>query len=248
VLILNADDWGRDGDTTDRTLECFQHRSISSASAMVFMKDSERAAELAHSSNLDCGLHLNLTTEFSARGVPARLLEHQKALTRFLRGNRFAQVLYHPGLSQSFEYVTRAQRDEFCRIYGTEPRRVDGHHHMHLCTNVLAQKLLPAGITVRRSFSFAQGEKQFLNRAYRRVVNRQLARRHRITDFFFSLPPLDPPERLRKIFSLAKTFTVEVETHPVDLKEHAFLLSDQFLRLAGDTPVARCYALPNGKR
>ena len=42
-----ADDWGRDRETTERTLECFNQGAVSSVSAMVFMEDSERAAAIA---------------------------------------------------------------------------------------------------------------------------------------------------------------------------------------------------------
>src|ERR1700758_5164513 len=45
ILIINADDWGRDHETTQRILECTLRGTVSSASAMVFMEDSERAAE-----------------------------------------------------------------------------------------------------------------------------------------------------------------------------------------------------------
>jgi len=65
-LIINADDWGRDLATTDRIRECFEAQAISSASAMVFMADSERAAKIARLGSFDCGLHLNFTTPFSA--------------------------------------------------------------------------------------------------------------------------------------------------------------------------------------
>ncbi len=43
VLIVNADDWGRDRETTDHTLECVVGGAVSSVSAMVFMEDSTRA-------------------------------------------------------------------------------------------------------------------------------------------------------------------------------------------------------------
>jgi len=46
-LIIDADDWGRDARTTDRTFECFRNGALSSASGMVFMQDSERAANIA---------------------------------------------------------------------------------------------------------------------------------------------------------------------------------------------------------
>ena len=60
-------------------------------------------------------------------------------------------------------------------------------------------------------------------RLYRQVVDRMLARRHHLTDFFFSLPPLEPRSRLDRIFSLAKTSVVELETHPVMPDEYKFL-------------------------
>ena len=76
----NADDWGRDEDTTNRTLECASSGTVSSVSAMVFMKDSERAASLAGEESVEVGLHLNLTTPFSAAGCPAPSRERQGTL------------------------------------------------------------------------------------------------------------------------------------------------------------------------
>jgi hypothetical protein len=105
---------------------------------------------------------------------------------------------------------------------------------MHLCANVLLGGLLPAGTKVRRNFSFLPGEKSLANRLYRHATDAILARHHDLTDFFFSLPPLAPFSRLQRIFSLAKEFRVEVETHPVSEDEHQFLTSDEFSKLATD--------------
>jgi chitin disaccharide deacetylase len=244
LLIINADDWGRDYDTTKRILDCVRRGAISSVSAMVFMEDSERAAAIAHEQAIDCGLHLNLTTPFSEPSRSMKLQKHQQTLSRYLRCHRLAQTFFHPGLVRSFEYVVACQLDEFVRLYGDEPKRVDGHHHMHLCSNVLLGGLLPSGIVVRRNFSFQAGEKSFGNVLYRRIVDRLLARKHRLTDYFFSLPPLDPPSRVQKIFQLARKFTVEVETHPVNPREYKFLESGEVFGWAGDLTIADRYALP----
>src|ERR1051326_6627341 len=75
-LVINADDWGRDLENTSRTLDCIRRGSVSSVSAMVFMEDSERAAEIAQERKVDAGLHLNFTTAFSAPGVPRKLADH----------------------------------------------------------------------------------------------------------------------------------------------------------------------------
>jgi len=39
----------------------------------------------------------------------------------------------------------------------------------------------------------------------------------------FSLPPLDAPGHLQRIFTLARQFVVEVETHPIKPEEYEFL-------------------------
>jgi chitin disaccharide deacetylase len=231
-LIMNADDWGRDQTTTDRTLECVNVGSVSAVSAMVFMEDSERAARLAREGGVDAGLHLNFTTPFSAR-CPAALLEHQQPVARYLRGHRLSQILFHPGLSRSFDYLVRAQLDEFARLYGAPPERLDGHHHMHLCANVLFAGLLPRGTLVRRNFSFEAGEKSFANRLYRGCVDRILARRHRLVDYFFSLAPLEPRSRLERIFDLTGRSSVEVETHPVVVEEYRYLMNGLEPSVAG---------------
>jgi len=242
-LIVNADDWGRDQETTDRTLECVLSHSVSSVSAMVFMEDSQRAAAIALERGVDAGLHLNLTTPFSAPGTPARLVDHQRKLSLYLRRHRLAHVVFHPGLVRCFENVVAAQCEEFQRLYGRQPDRIDGHHHMHLCSNVLLGRLLPPGTVARRNFSFQRREKGLLNRLYRRTTDRILARRHPLSDFFFSLSPLEPPARLQRIFSLAHHFVVEVETHPVSAEEFRFLAEGEIFRRAGDGLIAPCYAV-----
>jgi len=238
LLIVNADDWGQSQETTDRALDCVVRGTVSSVSAMVFMHDSERAAAIAVERGIDAGLHLNFTTMFSAPNSHGQLAEHQAEIAKYLLRRRMNQVVFHPGLLRPFEYVAKTQLDEFLRLYKTPPDRIDGHHHMHLCMNVLLARLLPAGTIARRSFSFQPGEKNWVNRLYRQALDRGLARRHRLTDFFFSLPPLEPPSRLQRIFSLAKQFTVEVETHPARSEEYRFLTGNEIHRLTTNIRVA----------
>jgi predicted glycoside hydrolase/deacetylase ChbG (UPF0249 family) len=243
ALIINADDFGRDRWNTQKILECIAGEGISSVSAMVFMEDSERAAAIARERGLDAGLHLNLTTSFS-EAAPALLREHQQRLARYLGRHRLARLVFHPGLAGSFEYVVRKQLDEFNRLYGAPPVRIDGHHHMHQCANVLMARLLPAGTIVRRNFSFQPGEKSWANRTCRSVLDRMLARRHRLTDYFFSLAPVEMANRLERIFSLAQESIVEVETHPINLAEYRFLSRGEIFRLPGNLSVARHFAAP----
>ena len=231
LLVVNADDWGRYQETTDRTLDCVLRGAVSAASAMVFMEDSQRAAALALEHGIDIGLHLNLTAPFSAQ-VSSQLASHQQKLASYLRWHRVAHVVFHPGLVESFKYVVTAQLEEFERLYGSPARRIDGHHHAHLCANVLLGNLLPEGVIARRSFSFRRGEKSLGNRLYRKLVDHFLAKRHPVTDLFFSLPPLEP-QRLQRIFSAARKFVVELETHPVVPEEYRFLAGGEIFRWVG---------------
>ena len=238
-LIINADDWGRDAETTDRTFECFQHGVLSSASGMVFMQDSARAASIATEQGLDIGLHLNLSAPFSAPEVPTRLATHQQKVREYLRAHSVARLLYHPGLANSFEYTVACQLEEFSRLYGKRPDRIDGHHHMHLSANVLLQGLLPSGTIVRRHFSYEPGEKTLRNFVFRLYSRALLAGRYRVTDSFFSLPPLAPEGRLQRIFSLTQRSIVELETHPINPEEYRFLTGGDLIRWTTDCPPAR---------
>jgi hypothetical protein len=237
-LFINADDWGRNRETTDLTLECALRGTVHSVSAMVWMDDSDRAAPLARQHGLDAGLHLNLTLPFSAVDCPVPVAERQRRICDYLRRSKLSRIVYNPFLRNAFEYVVTAQIEEFTRLYGQAPRRIDGHHHMHLCSNVLLAELLPPGIVVRRNFSFASGQKNFVNRWYRKIVDQKLARRHHLTDYFYTLPPMDVPGRLQQIVSLARDFSVELETHPVNREEHEFLMGEEIARLLADVKTA----------
>ena len=243
-LIVNADDWGRDRETTQRTLDCLGKKTVSSVSAMVFMEDSERASAIALDSGIDAGLHLNFTAPFSGPEISSSLAERHNRIASYLLCHPLARVFFHPALRGCFTYVLQAQVEEFQRLYGKAPARIDGHHHMHLCANVLFGNLLPPGTIARRNFSFGTGEKSVLNRYYRKWIDGRLAKRHRLTEFLFSLAPVEPPSRLQRIFSIARQHEVELETHPVNPAEYEFLTSGEFTRQLGDLLVAPRFALP----
>jgi predicted glycoside hydrolase/deacetylase ChbG (UPF0249 family) len=246
-LIVNADDWGRDQETTERTLECVRCGAVSSVSAMVFMEDSERAAGMAREHGVDAGLHLNFTGRFSATNCSPKLLEHQQAVSKYLKRNPLARGVFNPWLSASFEYIVVAQIEEFTRLYGAAPERLDGHHHMHLSANVLLAGLLPPGKIVRRHFSYVKGEKFLRNGIFRWVTDAMLTRRYRVADYLFSIIPLEPQPRLQDIFALAGSSVVEVETHPVDPAEYRFLAGGEIFRWTGDSPIARSYEITRGR-
>lgn len=234
-LMINGDDWGETVETTDKILDCVALGTVTSVSALVFMADSERAAELARERQIDAGLHMNFVSPNSGSSLPARLSDHLDRTSRYLLRNRFAPALFNPLLIGSFEYLMSRQLDEYRRIYGKDPLRVDGHHHMHLSANVLLQGLLPPRTVVRRNFCFEPRERSVWNRYYRSTVDYHVSRKHRLADFFFSMAPLQPKSRLQKIYSLARGHVVEIETHPVHADEYHYLAKGGILQDIGNT-------------
>jgi predicted glycoside hydrolase/deacetylase ChbG (UPF0249 family) len=234
MLIINADDWGGWKTATDAAQICHAHGRITSASAMVFMEDSERAAELAKETGLDVGLHINLNQKLSGPNVPLRLAEYQGRTRGFLKKSKYAQLIYHPLLRKQFEYIFQAQADEFRRLYGKQPSHYDGHQHMHLCSNMLRGNVIPAGQKIRRSFSFWPGEKGRLNRFYRSLRDRRIARRYVLTDYFFALSQCLAGARFSRAIKLAAQANVELMTHPEKSDEFRFLMSEEFANAAAE--------------
>jgi len=228
MLIINADDLGRSSAETNAALMCHKEGRITSVSAMVFMADSERAAELAGENDLDVGLHLNFAEIFTASKYPGMLADYHNSIVRFLMGNKYSQLLFNPFLRKAFSYSYEAQAEEFVRLFGKSPSHIDGHHHMHLCANLLLSKVIPAGTKMRRNFSFWPGEKSRLNRGYRRLVDGWLARRYQLTDYFFDLTQCIEANKLDRVAALAMSSNVELMTHPIARAEEKYLMSAEF--------------------
>jgi chitin disaccharide deacetylase len=228
MLIINADDWGRSPAETDAALLCFKAGRISSVSAMVFMEDSERAAELALANGIDAGLHLNFDQALPGTGCSEVHADRHRRISNFLNRNKYSQLLYNPMLRGAFAYCYRAQADEFERLYGRPPKHIDGHHHMHLCGNMVWSTIIPRGSKVRRNFSFWPGEKSFLNRAYRTLLDRWLQRRYQLTDYFFDLTQCLQQNKLPRVQALAQYSEVELMTHPIVPTESEYLMGPEF--------------------
>jgi chitin disaccharide deacetylase len=228
MLIINADDFGRSAAETDAALRCYQEGRITSVSAMMFMQGSERAAELAKENELGVGLHLNFDEPLTGRNHPEELSKYHGRTMRYLMGNKYAQLVYNPLLRKEFAYLYEAQAAEFLRLFGRSPSHIDGHHHMHLCANILLSNVIPAGMKMRRNFSFWPGEKSCLNRTYRALVDRWLARRYQLPDYFFDLTQSIQEKKLDRVAALAKSSSVEIMTHPVVQAEMEYLMSDEF--------------------
>jgi hypothetical protein len=152
----------------------------------VFSQDSGRAAELAKANELLWDYILIFLKNLRIRGVQKNL-EYHIRIVRFLKGNKYAQLLYDLFLRNAFADSCQARYEEFVRLFGKALSHIDGHHHMDLCANLVLSKSIPVDMKMRRNFSFWPGEKGFLNRPCRGLIDRWLARRYRLLDYFFDL-------------------------------------------------------------
>lgn len=244
LLIVNADDYGAAIPTSDAVLDCFERGAISSATTMVWMQDSERAAEIAKERKLPIGLHLNLTMAFDGPAVPADVAARQEGLTHKL-GRRLGLTrwAYRPLLRGSMNEAVSDQLSRFKELYGREPTHLDGHNHVHLSPNVLFSKSLPRGTRLRNShdFSGALGDSP-------KVMRRSLIRsRYTTTDSFFSIRSIHPAfggSGLEEVLAMSRERTLEVMVHPHWEDEYELLMSDEWRQTLMGLPLGSYEELP----
>lgn len=233
LLIINADDLGAEPETTDAILECFTARRITSASEMVYMKDSRRAARLAD--GLPLGLHLNLTQPFEDADTPGPIRDRQARLVRHFASPRLRRFTYDPRVAGAIESAISDQLGAFEALCGRPPTHFDGHHDVQLSLNVLFARTLPWGSRLRGPHTW-QGRRLSpggIPRAFRHWL---ISKLYVSTDYVFELKT--DPIRLGdggpgQGLALADTETVEVVVHPNRRGQQSFLMSDEWGSLVG---------------
>jgi predicted glycoside hydrolase/deacetylase ChbG (UPF0249 family) len=136
MLIINADDFGASASATDAICAAFDAGAITSASAMVWMGDSLRAAGSASERNLPTGLHLNLTLPFSAPDAPLSVRERQQRLTEYFTTEGWREDVGKWPARELLRAAIEDQLERFREQFG-EPSHIDGHHHVHVHEVVL---------------------------------------------------------------------------------------------------------------
>ena len=146
MLIVNADDFGVSPSASDPTILLFAQGALSSASAMVGMRDTARAASLARECGLPTGLHLNLTLPFAEPTVPAPARERQRRLTEAFGRESWRERGGRDPDGRLIADAIEDQLERFRDAFG-EPTHLDGHHHVHVHPAVLEQ--LPPELLTR---------------------------------------------------------------------------------------------------
>ena len=248
MLIITADDLGKDVLSTNNCMDCHRKKRITTASILVFMDDTERAAELAVQEGLETGLHLNLVLPYSSPDVSDDLRCIQHSAVRFYRLGPWTQAVYNPLITKAVASVFKSQLDEYRRIFKKEPIYFNGHKHLHLSLNMILGRVLPFGSIVRKSFTFQAGEKNLLNRRFRSIVDAWLKSRYVISDSFYSLSLVRDPARLAKIVNLALNSHVELMVHPWSPADYDSLLGKDFGNLLLRAPLGNFEALGSLRR
>lgn len=240
MLIVNADDWGYDITTTDAIMTTFREGRVTSVSAMVFMCDSERAAVLAEHESLPVGLHLNLMEKYSDEGVSGAIKGRQEQVVASFRKSQRARWISGRSLSSLARLAIEDQTSEFGRLYTRPPSHIDGHQHGHLSTPALGVLGRGPKRAVRCSFTFRPGEKPFLNRALRSMLNRYIRARFYSTNRFYSIRSLHPRlggYGLEDVLATAHELDVEIMVHPGFRDEFDILMSEEWVRLLAGVPL-----------
>lgn len=227
LLIVNADDFGGNRLATDRIARCFETGGLTSTSAMVYMCDSERAAQIARARNLPVGMHLNVTQAFEDPATPTAVRERQEHLVRYFARGRLRRFTFNPAVHACARLCIEDQLEEFRRLYGREPSHIDGHNHAHLSPSVFLA--LPKGMRARTRESSGR---EHLGLFLRQLWHELIARRQTTTDYFFAIDRLGGAPTVRDIELLlapSSEASVEVMTHPDRDYDYRVLTSDVWI-------------------
>jgi len=229
LLIVNADDWGIDAATTDAIAACFAAGRVTSATAMVFMADSERAAELAQQIGLPLGLHLNLSEPYTGQTAPDAVRRRQAELTRRFgdRARRWRRWLPDPTIRTAVERCVKEQLAAFELLYGHRPTHVDGHKHVQVSPSVARTAAL-RDLPLRRAFSDPTGARSPIATA-RRARHRWALARDGATAHLLPISSMRDDllaGREPALLAPAHDEPLEVMAHPGLAHERALLMSD----------------------
>jgi predicted glycoside hydrolase/deacetylase ChbG (UPF0249 family) len=227
LLIVNADDFGGNRLATDRIAECMASGRVTSTSAMVYMSDSQRAANIARSQQLPTGLHLNITQAFDDPTTSRPVRDHQARVTQYFANKRSRRFTYNPVLSAQVRRCIADQLERFHELFGCAPSHIDGHNHAHLSPTVLFA--LPKGMPIRSGFTNDGSYPGALLRKTRQVIIRST---HATTDHFFAIDALGPSpteNQIDQMLGFADDASIEIMVHPDREDNYRLLMSDTWM-------------------
>jgi chitin disaccharide deacetylase len=247
LLIVNADDFGLDRRSTDAIVDRFHAGAITSTTALVWMSDSERAAELATRAGLPVGLHLNLIEPYSGADVPGAIAATQRRVVGRMRSGGTRALLYDPRWSHEFERCITDQLLRFQELYGRSPTHIDGHRHMHLALNALFARALAPIARCRRAVNRTAAESPAYKQLARTALSQLVRLRFFTTNWCYSLGPLHPAlggAGIEEKLALADRTSLELIVHPGYQDELEVLRTTEWQELLACRRLGSYEALP----
>ncbi|HPD13468.1 MAG TPA: ChbG/HpnK family deacetylase [Planctomycetota bacterium] len=250
-MVVNADDFGLDGNVNRAVLESFERGYCSDTTIMPNMPGFEEACELAHERGLAhrVGVHLVLTD-----GLP--LTEEIRRCRRFCNEDGAFVLRKRPHVWRLSASETTALRGELgaqvaaCRRRGIPISHADSHEHVHeewAIASVVVRLCLEEGIPHVRIARNCGPRRSLGTWAYRKLANLRLRRAGLAwTNYFGSAE--DYRHLLARRGVTPRTQSAEVMIHPmydasgvlVDrLSQRPLADCADLLRLAATGPSAR---------
>ncbi len=221
-VIVNADDFGYDADSTRATIESFEAGALTSASIMPNMPGTAEAVSYAvvHPEH-SYGVHLTFVGEGPERPIsdPAEVpalvapeghfLPSQQVRLRAMRGRVPVDQIEHEMTRQ----IARL------RDMGLSISHVDSHCHLHKFGPFLhaLERVLPRfGIRRVRTAQDTYITKHYGSPTYwyGRVWQRRIRQRFQTTEHFFMATDVADAESIDALLPLVRGSTMEVGGHP----------------------------------
>ena len=220
-LIINADDFGWDVDTSRQTMLLFERGAITSATILLGCPATEMAIEFAckNAHRFSFGLHFNIVdrkrpfavkakSSLTANGLfPPSDFQRLRALAYMLDGDELREEL-------------RAQLRELTRG-GVRVSHIDSHGHLHKYPSVISA--ISCMLQGEGAYAIRLPQSLFQGFAFRkRLQNRYFARyfkKLKTTDQFFMLERHNDPAWFERFLRQLHPGTTELGIHPGDEEE-----------------------------
>ena len=182
--VINADDFGRDKETSDAIIKAFNSKLINRTTVMVNMDYFDEAYNLSINNGFSAfvGLHLNLTAGEPLTDRITHIGLFCDGKGRFngkLMQNAFNRLL--PLSREAKEAVydeIEAQFRKYIAFYGNHSKayHMDSHHHVHKNMSILPICLKMVKKYNFQSMRFAKTAGSFVNCCYNKLVNKTIIR------------------------------------------------------------------------
>jgi len=223
-LILNADDFGYDEDSTTKTIDCFEKGALTSATIMPCMPSTQRAIEYAKQNpNFSFGVHLTFIDGLLPLGEKNKISSLLTANNTFKGSNRI-RISSLLGLLKKSDIIEETKRQiGFLVDAGVNVSHVDSHGHIHkfpVFQNAISEACNSFGIHKARKVQDVFLDKPEINPSnlMYSYCDKKIKKMFQTTDYFYmpasSLDTNWSESLIKKLGLFKCNDIIEVGVHP----------------------------------